>query len=46
MSSKRRLTPAACAVAETVLVSDGYDVDKLISDELKPIHKNIIITSP
>jgi hypothetical protein len=33
-------------VAETVLVSDGYDVDKLIGDGWKPIHKNIVIATP
>ncbi len=33
-------------VAETVLVSDGYDVDKLIGDGWKPIHRNIVIAAP
>lgn len=32
-------------VAETVLVSDGFDVDKLIGDGWKPIHKNIMIAT-
>ncbi|WP_258802368.1 hypothetical protein [Pseudarthrobacter sp. NS4] len=33
-------------VVETVLVSDGFDVDKLIGDGWKPIHKNIVIATP
>jgi type IV pilus biogenesis protein CpaD/CtpE len=32
-------------VAETVLVSDGYDVDKLLDGGWKPIHKNIVIAA-
>ncbi|ELT43388.1 hypothetical protein ACJJV6_16605 [Arthrobacter nitrophenolicus] len=33
-------------VVEVVLVSDGYDLDKLIGDGWKPIHKNIVIATP
>lgn len=33
-------------VSETVLVSDGFDVDKLIGDGWNPIHKNIVISTP
>lgn len=33
-------------VSETVLVSDGFDVDNLIGDGWKPIHKNIVIAAP
>lgn len=33
-------------VAEMVLVSDAYDVDKLIGDGWKPIHKNVVIAAP
>lgn len=33
-------------VAEMVLVSDGFDVDKLIGDGWKLIHKNIVIATP
>lgn len=33
-------------VPEMVLVSDGFDVNKLISDGWKPIHKNIVIATP
>lgn len=32
-------------VVETVLVSDGYGVDKLVDDGWKPIHKNIVIAA-
>lgn len=32
-------------VAETVLVSDAFEVDKLIGDGWKPIHKNIVIAA-
>lgn len=33
-------------VVETVLMSDGFDVDKLVGDGWKPIHKNIVISAP
>lgn len=33
-------------VGETVLMSDGFDVDKLVGDGWKPIHKNIVIAAP
>ena len=33
-------------VSETILVSDGFDVDKLIGDGWKPIHHNIVIATP
>lgn len=33
-------------VRETVLMSDGFDVDRLVGDGWKPIHKNIVISAP
>lgn len=33
-------------VAEMVLVSDGFDVDKLTGDGWEPIHENIVVTTP
>lgn len=33
-------------VSETVLVTDGFDVDNLTGDGWKAIHKNIAIAAP